>query len=126
MITPRWTTDDPTVPGVYWVITHEHDGEEAKSDIFEMAHGWRRDPRPYPAIAELCRDEDDPEQLVPFFVGTEAYPFDDLRHDFKEVWWFGPLELPPPPPGHLPLRPLGTCGISPFTVPSGWPPEDKK
>jgi hypothetical protein len=120
---PSWSTDDPTLPGIYWVVLHEHDRDVAEHDIYEMAHGWRMDPRPYPAVAEICRDDEDPDTVVPFFVGTDEYPFDDLHHDYKEVWWYGPLELPPPPPGHLPLRPLGECGLRPFSVPGTWPPE---
>ena len=123
MATPTWTQEDPTEPGVYWVVTKTHDRAAAELDIFEMANGWRMDPRPYPSIAEICIDDEDPEGRVPFFVGTDEYPFDALHHDYKEVWWYGPLDLPPPPPGYLPLRPLGEGGLRPFSVPSAWPPE---
>ncbi len=122
MPNPSWTTDDPTEPGVYWVVLHTHDSDDAKHDIFDMANGFRMDPRPLPCVAEVCPDDDDPDGLVPFFIGMEDYPFRDLWIDFREVWWYGPLELPPSPPGHLPMRPLGEGGLRPFSVPSGWPP----
>lgn len=123
MSAPNWSTDDPTVPGIYWVVTEEHDRDVAEHDIFEMAHGWRRDPRPVPMVAEVCRDDDDPDAMVAFFVGTEEYPFEALHIDYKQLWWYGPLALPPSPPGHLPLRPLGESGLQPFDVPGTWPPE---
>lgn len=123
---PNWTTDDPRLPGAYWVVLHAHAKDVAAEDIRDMAQGRRMDPRPFPCLAEVCIDDDEPGGLVPFFVGMDDYPFEALHHDFGEVWWYGPLDLPPSPPGHLPLRPLGEGGVRPFSIPSACPPESSR
>ena len=123
MSEPRWTTDRPTVPGFYLAAPIEHDRDQARSDIEDMARGWHGDPRPLLLVADVGGDDLEKDPLVPFFAGIGDYPFGDLEHDFKTVWWYGPLPMPPPIPGLGPVRMPGESERRRFRVPRGWPPD---
>ena len=123
----RWTREDPKSPGIYWVVLIPRDEDLAAEDIRDMARGLRMDPRPPVHVAEVFPDEDQPSGLIPWVAGMdEPYPFKGLLSDFSEVWWFGPVVLPPPLPGRGALRPFGASGLQPFELPGGWPPEEEE
>ncbi len=120
----KWTTDRPAEPGFYYAVPVEHDSDQARTDISDMADGYEPDDRPLVLIADIGPDDLMAEQLLPYFAGIGEYAFKDLAHDFATVWWYGPIEMPPPVPGLGPVRPPGDIERLRFRIPRGWPPEE--
>ena len=121
---PVWTLEVPSEVGYYFAVMIDHPDDAKRCEIQQMASGWLQDPRPVPFVAEICEDDDEPEKLIPWFAGLGEYPFRALAHDYAEVWWYGPLPLPPAIDGHGEMRPPGVNEQRRFKVPKGWPPTD--
>ena len=119
-----WTDTVPSEAGFYYAVLVDLPEDARRCEIQQMASGWLMDPRPVPFIAEICEDEDEPEKFIPWFAGLGEYPFGALAEDFAEVYWYGPLPMPPALEGHGPMRPPGVNDQTRFRVPKGWPPSE--